>query len=169
MALPTLGGVHLHCRWTALHRASDNGHTETVKVLMAADASVVHSKDSAGCDLPTGSVGERASGRRRCGKGLAVQIASGRMGASLQCRLIALHFASLNGHTETAMALLAEKADVHCRDDKGYAQGRCIARSRPDGLFRFTLRCGKRLAVPQACVARAFVFCAGGRRCTMRR
>ncbi len=44
------------------------------------------------------------------------------MGASLQCRLIALHFASLNGHTETAMALLAEKADVHCRDDKGYAR-----------------------------------------------
>ncbi len=36
------------------------------------------------------------------------------------CRSTALHRASLNGHTETAMALVKAGADVHCKDNGGY-------------------------------------------------
>ncbi len=41
------------------------------------------------------------------------------------CRRTALHKASENGHTETAQALVAAGADVHCKDDYGYGRGRC--------------------------------------------
>ncbi len=47
------------------------------------------------------------------------------------CRLTALHIASENGHTETAQALVAAGADVHCEDDDGYGRGRCAI---PHGL-----------------------------------
>jgi hypothetical protein len=36
------------------------------------------------------------------------------------CRRTALHLASLNGHTETALALVEAGADVHCKDNDGY-------------------------------------------------
>ena len=36
------------------------------------------------------------------------------------CRGTALHWASGNGHTETAMALVTAGADVHCKDKYGY-------------------------------------------------
>ncbi len=36
------------------------------------------------------------------------------------CRSTALHYASLDGHTETAMALVKAGADVHYKDDTGY-------------------------------------------------
>ncbi len=39
----------MSCRHTALHIASENGHTETVKALVAAGADV-HCKDDDGCD-----------------------------------------------------------------------------------------------------------------------
>ncbi len=35
-----------------------------------------------------------------------------------------MHYASLNGHTETAKALVAAGADVHRQDNEGYGQGR---------------------------------------------
>ncbi len=35
------------------------------------------------------------------------------------CRVTALHYASLKGHTETAIALVKAGADVHCKDNKG--------------------------------------------------
>jgi hypothetical protein len=36
------------------------------------------------------------------------------------CRETALHWASQNGHTETAMVLVKAGADVHCKDTEGY-------------------------------------------------
>ncbi len=36
------------------------------------------------------------------------------------CRRTALHWASQNGHTETAMALVTAGADVHCKNSNGY-------------------------------------------------
>ena len=41
---------------------------------------------------------------------------------AMPCRLTALHFASLNEHTETAMALVAKGADVHLKADNGYSE-----------------------------------------------
>ncbi len=35
------------------------------------------------------------------------------------CRLSVLHYTSLTGHTETALALVEAGADVHCKSDKG--------------------------------------------------
>jgi hypothetical protein len=37
-----------------------------------------------------------------------------------KCRFTALHNASENGHTETAMALVMAGADVHGKDSAGY-------------------------------------------------
>ncbi len=42
------------------------------------------------------------------------------------CRHTALHIASSNGHTETVKALVAAGADVHCKNNDGYDQWRCI-------------------------------------------
>ncbi len=36
------------------------------------------------------------------------------------CRWTALHLASQQGHTETAMALVTAGADVHCKANNGY-------------------------------------------------
>jgi hypothetical protein len=42
------------------------------------------------------------------------------------CRRTALHWASLEGHTETAMALAKAGADVHGKDKYGYGSPGCI-------------------------------------------
>jgi hypothetical protein len=42
------------------------------------------------------------------------------------CRWTALHLALRYGKTETAMALVKEGADVHCKDNKGYGSRGCI-------------------------------------------
>jgi hypothetical protein len=42
------------------------------------------------------------------------------------CRDTALHAASSNGHTKTAMALAKAGADVHCKDNEGYGFSGCI-------------------------------------------
>ncbi len=44
--------------------------------------------------------------------------------------------ASQNGHTETAKALVAAGADVHCKSNDGYGAGRCMA-----GQFASVLVC----------------------------
>jgi hypothetical protein len=58
---------------------------------------------------------------------------SGDSGMGLQewlvrlCRRMALHSASQNGHTETAMALVKAGADVHCTANDGYgSRGRML-------------------------------------------
>ncbi len=57
-----------------------------------------------------------------------------RRGMGVHCRSTALHLASKKGHTETAIALVAAGADVHCEYDDGYgtaagqlqAVGECV-------------------------------------------
>ncbi len=46
--------------------------------------------------------------------------------------------ASHNGHTETAKALVAAGADVHCKNKLGYGAGRCMA-----GQIASVLLCGR--------------------------
>jgi hypothetical protein len=113
------------CRSTALHWASDTGHTETALALVKAGADV-HCKNNKGY----GS----ALGLHPC-VGWVAMVRGGRSGHSgveLQeclfwlCRNTALHFASSNGHTETAMALAKAGADVHCKDSAGYGSSGCI-------------------------------------------
>ncbi len=107
------------CRLTALHCASKQGRTETAMALVKAGADV-HRKDNegyavrfSGCILA--SLGCHSAGR-------TVRP----LGAERQdclfwlCRQTALHFASQNGHTETAMALVKAGADVHCKAKYGY-------------------------------------------------
>jgi hypothetical protein len=62
---------------------------------------------------------------RSRGQGRGVgQIARAAVGVGWRCRQTALHYASFNGHTETAMALVAAGADVHRQDnDDGYGRG----------------------------------------------
>jgi hypothetical protein len=53
-------------------------------------------------------------------------------GAALQewqfwlCRRTALHWASMYGHTQTALALVKAGADVHGKDNLGYGSRGCI-------------------------------------------
>ncbi len=95
------------CRWTALHWASLNGHTETAMALVKAGADV-HCKDNDGYGCSGCIV--VSVGLPLCGGG-----------RSVLCRQTALYFASLNGHTETAMALVKAGADVHCKTNHGCA------------------------------------------------
>jgi hypothetical protein len=123
------------CRWTALHWASLEGHTETAKAVLAAGADV-HRKTDTGYGAGGASGGISRVGRLptvKAGEILALKIACAARAHALPCRWTALHWASLKGHTETAMALLAAGADVHCQTEKGYGAGRCIGQfaSRP--------------------------------------
>ncbi len=72
------------------------------------------------------------------------------------CRWTALIYASQDGHTETAMALVKAGADVHCKDDDGYGSSRlhpCVV-----GFPRF----GDRWSVESGWSCRSGCFgCAG--------
>jgi hypothetical protein len=106
------------CRWTAVHYASQNGHTETAMALVKAGADV-RCKSNGGCGFSR--LHPRVCGLPRCRIGRSVH-----SGMELQewllrlCRWTALHSASRNGHTETAMALVEAGADVHCKANDGY-------------------------------------------------
>jgi hypothetical protein len=52
------------------------------------------------------------------------------------CRSTALHCASLNGHTETALALVKAGADVHCKGTDGYG----FWRLHPRAVWLVTVR-----------------------------
>ena len=112
------------CRWTALHFASQKGHTETALALVKAGADV-HCKTNAGCDsrgcilvsLNRHSVGADGPSTRGGAARVPVRL----------CRSTALHLASANGHTETALALVKAGADVNCKEPEvGYGLWGCI-------------------------------------------
>jgi hypothetical protein len=95
------------CRDTALHLASCNGHTESVKALLEKGADV-KAEDNLKCAFCCCLYrrGEGCTRRQRCapfGSWLSV---------SAPCRYTALHFASENGHTESVKVLLGKGADV---------------------------------------------------------
>jgi hypothetical protein len=74
------------------------------------------------------------------------------------CRWTALHLASLNGHTETAMALVRAGADVHCKANDGYGSRGCI-------LMRLGCRRARRTVRPLGVEPQEWLFgCAALRR-----
>ena len=100
--------------------ASENGHTETAMALAKAGADV-HCKDNdgygfSGCILV--SVALPVLGRTVRPLGVELQER-----LFWLCRRTALHLASMEGHTETAMALVKAGADVHDKNDNGYSPG----------------------------------------------
>ena len=56
---------------------------------------------------------------RRCGEGLGFADCRRGTGMCLLCRRTALHLASTEGHTATALALAKVGADVQCEDNGG--------------------------------------------------
>ena len=103
--------VSAPCRKTALHLASKNGHTESVKALLekGAAANVENNyKCAFSCLLyRTGDGCTRRQGCAPLGSWLSV---------SAPCRNTALHLASRNGDTETVKALLEKGADVNAEN-----------------------------------------------------
>ncbi len=79
-------------------------------------------------------------------------------------RVTALHYASENGCTETAMALVKAGADVHCKDNEGYG----FSRLDPRVVWFATVRGARSVRSGWSCKS-GCNGCAGGRRCTMRR
>ncbi len=72
------------------------------------------------------------------------------------CRMTALHWAALHGHTETAMALVKAGADMHCKNNEGY--GSSGLHPRVVGLPH----CGDGRSVPSGVELQAWLFgCAG--------
>jgi hypothetical protein len=79
------------------------------------------------------------------------------------CSRTALHYASSNGLTETAMALVKAGADLHCKDNVGYGfSGRTL------GSF-VGYSVGADGPSTRSGAAGCLLGCSGIRRCTMRR
>jgi hypothetical protein len=150
------------CRCTAVYSASYNGHTETAVALVKAGTDV-HCTDNDGYDSRGGML--VSLGCRQCGGGRSVD-----SGLKLQgwlvwlCRRTALHSASLNGHTETAVALVKAGTDVHCKDTDRYGPSGCMLVS----LGSQRLGEDDPSTPGWGCRSCCFGY-AGGRYCTMRR
>ncbi len=130
------------CRDTALHLASCNGHTESVKALLEKGAAVnAEGKDKCAfaCLLYWTDVGCLCR-QRPCGRfGLWVSV-------SAPCRWTALHYASGSGHTESVKALLEKGADVNAENTAKCAFS-CVLYWMGDGCRRRQRPCDVRLVV----------------------
>ncbi len=125
-------------RRTALHDASSNGHTESVKALLAKGADV-NAEDNAKCAFSLWPV---LNGRRQHAPATAVRPCRLVVSVSAACRHTALHGASSNGHTESVKALLAKGADVNAEDNYKCAFA-CLLCWTGDGSTRRRRRCGR--------------------------
>jgi hypothetical protein len=113
------------CRRTALLDASLNGHTETAMALVKVGADV-HCQDNDGCGCSGGILVSVVS--LQCGAD-GPSTRGGTAGVAVWlCRRTALHWASFNGHTATALALIELGAGMLCLDNDGY--GFCRPRPR---------------------------------------
>jgi hypothetical protein len=172
----TAMGVGWWCRHTALHVASGYGHTATAKALVAAGADV-HRQDpnqyGRGVCPIRGQAGVCLwgldSSRWQAAAGCR-QIAREAMGVGWRCRDTALHYASLKGHTETAMALVAAGADVHRQNIAGYGRG-CVACGASFERVCSTTGPGGRGEASGRSLARHWEWAGGAgiRRCTLHR
>jgi hypothetical protein len=152
------------CRKTALHRASQEGHTATAMALVEAGADV-RCKTNDGYGSALGLHARVVVGSPQC-EGLTVRA----LELELQewplrlCRRTAVHSASQEGHTETAMALVKAGADVHCKTNDGYSSRVCLLVSL--GCHR--VEADGPSTPGRSCRSSCFC-CAGGQRCTRRR
>jgi hypothetical protein len=99
--------VSAPCRNTALHDASKNGHTETVKALLEKGADV-NATNYFKCAFFL-SDWQRLHAPAR----LMLSPFESWLSVSAPCRNTALHDASTKGHTESVKALLEKGADVN--------------------------------------------------------
>jgi hypothetical protein len=149
------------CRWTALHLASLNGHTETAMELVEAGADV-HCTDNRG--YGSSRLHPYVAGVPQCGAdGPSTRMWSGRSACVWLCRCTALHLASHNGHTETAMALAKAGADVRCKSNDGYGSRSFIL------VSIVSLHCGADGPSTRRSGRSGCFGCAEARRCTLRR
>jgi hypothetical protein len=84
----------------------------------------VHCKDSAGCGSTGCILG--SLGCHTCGLDGPSSRGSAAGACVRLCSSTALHDASYNGRTATAMALVKAGADVHCEANGGYGSTGCI-------------------------------------------
>jgi ankyrin repeat protein len=113
--------VSAPCRNTALHGASSNGHTESVKALLEKGADV-NAASNAKCAFTCCLcwMGDGCTRRQGCTPfDLSLSV-------SAPCRNTALHLASRNGHTESVKALLEKGADVNAENRFKYAFTCCL-------------------------------------------
>jgi hypothetical protein len=103
--------VSAPCRETALHGASSNGHTESVKALLEKGADV-----NAANNFNRGFLFPVSEGP--CMQWLVRDVMES---MSAPCRDTALHLASRNGHTESVKALLETGATVNAEN-----KDRCV-------------------------------------------
>jgi hypothetical protein len=103
---------------TALHLASLEGHTETALALVKAGADVRCKTKGGSCSHGCIVV---SVGLSQCRGGRSVLSGWELQGVPVWlCSSTALHCASQNGKTETAMVLVKAGADVHGKDNNGY-------------------------------------------------
>jgi ankyrin repeat protein len=105
-----VAGAFRLCSQTALDVALRNGHTETVKALLAVGArpADVHGKDWLGYSRPL----HRGRGALHLTRGVRCGL----------CRRTALHCASEKGLVELVKALVEKGANVHAKDNQGYGR-----------------------------------------------
>ncbi len=104
--------VSAPCRETALHVASSNGHTESVKALLEKGADV-NAENTAKCAFSEWPCIGWAEAARPAN---AVRRFDSWSSVSAPCRDTALHDASRHGHTESVKALLEKGADVNAKN-----------------------------------------------------
>jgi hypothetical protein len=101
------------CRNTALHLASENGLTESVKALLEKGAAVnAENKDKCAFACLLYWMGDGCMRRQRpCG------CVCSWVSMSAHCRNTALHLASFKGHPASVKALLEKGADVNAENN----------------------------------------------------
>jgi hypothetical protein len=134
--------VSAACRDTALHDASSNGHTESVKALLEKGAAVnAENKDKCAFACLLYWMCDDCTCRQRpCGR-LGSWVSS-----SAPCRDTALHLASHNGDTESVKALLEKGAAVNA-ENRSKCAFSCVLELDGRWLQAPSIECAVRLVV----------------------